>query len=188
MNGVGKIIGTELDCDGTEIASFKDATIMPNITSFWCRKTPLGNQKFLNLMVLIALGKSITKVNGFAVSSKTKSLAAALTQKLRPLLIDGWVIVARSPIRLVHIESRRHKTIFCDESNADHEEEEVFEVIACDDEDSPAAPPPTEPEESPEDARLRERFKALTGKLISELPRELPIPRRATSRAKSRTE
>lgn len=184
-----KVIGTELDCDGTQVSSFKDATIMPHITGFNCRRTPLANQKFLNLMVLIAFGKSITKVNGFSVTSKTKALAAALTPKLRPLIVAGWNIVARNPIRLVHSETRRHKTIFCDESNADHEEEEVVEVFECDEEEQQPTEAPEISEESPEDARLRERFNALAASALSELPCDLlPIPLRAQSRAKSHTE
>ena len=67
--------------------------------------------------------------------------------------------------------------------------EEVVEVFECDEEEQQPTEAPEISEESPEDARLRERFNALAASALSELPCDLlPIPLRAQSRAKSHTE
>ena len=177
----------DLNLDGTGLLSFAGASISPTLRSFSCRKTPLGGYQYLSLMACLAFGKTLMKVNQVPILAKTKSLASSLSQKIRPLIVDGWLIVALSPVRLIHAETRRHKRLFCDENGTGYEEEEVIEVFAEEEENTVEDEYMFQAGDE-NDERLRKRFYDLTARVLTGLPKEITPSKRNPSRAKSRNE
>ena len=112
---------TELIMDSTLISSFIHAPFLPYLKIFSCRKTPLENSKFLNLMSTIVFGDCLKKVNGSNVDDKTVRIANAQRESYRKYFVDGFMIINLNPLKLLNAETRQRKSIFVDFSVVPHD-------------------------------------------------------------------
>ena len=123
-----------LNIDNTRVASFEGAPLLPKLSTFSCKNTPLAGFKKLDLMTIMAFGDSIEIVNGHQTDGTTLLIGKRYRPLYRSYLTQGYVIVDISPLRLMCTKTRARKVIYDDmkldddEPEGDENKEDTVEV------------------------------------------------------------
>ena len=101
--------------DNPKLSSFKGISNHNQLQHFSCKNTPLGNSANIVLMAVIIFGKSLEFVNGKKVPESMYPKAENLKPHVLKYLLDGWLITNINPIKIIHPETRKRKTIYYDQ-------------------------------------------------------------------------
>ena len=112
-----------LNIDNTQVASFEGAPLLPKLSTFSCKNTPLAGFKKLDLMTIMAFGDSIEIVNGHQTDGTTILIGKRYRPLYRSYLTQGYVIIDISPLRLMCTKTRARKVIYDDMKLDDDEPE-----------------------------------------------------------------
>jgi hypothetical protein len=138
--------------NNTKLVSFSDAPDLPVLELISLRDTPLAYYSTLPIMVLI-LYPTVTFVNGEGVRPEDQRSADRLREQVAPFLLQGWILSAPNPIRLMHAATRSRLSL----------------------NPNPSPPPPAKPQEEileeedvsepVEDDHIKKSVKELNAKL-----------------------
>ena len=118
-----------LNVDNTKISSFEGAPLLPKLSTFSCKNTPLAGFKKLDLMTIIAFGDSLEIVNGHQTDGTTLLIGKRYRPLYRHFLTSGHVILDISPLRLMNTKTRARKTIYDDVNLDEDDTNEKGEVV-----------------------------------------------------------
>ena len=86
-----------IKANSSKISSFIGATLLPKLINIDLTSTPLGNEPYLSFMCVVVFGQNVSTVNGSSVLIKTKTLAKKYGSKVRPLILDGYLVKSVTP-------------------------------------------------------------------------------------------
>ena len=95
----------------SEVETFENISEEKGILNFVCENSPLNENIYTPIMAAMFFGPSLQAVNGKQIGKKQLQIAKFLSEELRPLLLQGWVIVKLEPITLLHVATKERETI-----------------------------------------------------------------------------
>ena len=102
----------------SKISSFIGSTILPKLLSIDLSSTPLGNEPHLAFMCVTVFGQNVAIVNGTHISAKTKSLAKKYGAKVRPLILEGYLVKSITPKLQIALYNKENELFDFDFNNA----------------------------------------------------------------------
>ena len=102
---------TELHMDYTEISSLEGVSQLPALKTITFFETPLYDCQFSRIMCRIVFPK-VLYVNNIKVSQKEKEFVNKRKDELINYILKGFILLALDPIKLIHPQTRKRKTIY----------------------------------------------------------------------------
>ncbi|EAX94133.1 hypothetical protein TVAG_080380 [Trichomonas vaginalis G3] len=106
-----------LNLEGTKIGSFANSQRQPTLKQLNIINTPISYYQGFRVMSIIIFGPGLTEINGQKVTQQELLAVEKLMPRLRPLLLDGWILTNVEPPRLMHSET--HASGLLDEISSD---------------------------------------------------------------------
>ena len=171
--------------DHTQVSTFEGAPVLPSLISFSCKGTPLALQKHLHIMSVMAFGESLRTVNSVKVDSTIHLLGCAYFA-YRNYLLDGYLVVEMTPLKLMHTKTRKRKTIYVDGDSPPPEASAAAPVAAPQESRVVARPRKrTAPPAQVADA-LKNQFDAITKRLFQQPQQQQTNPRPSSAPTKKK--
>ena len=82
----------------TKISTFVGSTFLAKLISLDLFGSPISQEPLLDFMACMAFGPNLYKVNGQTISANTRKLVREYSNRLKPLLKQGYVIKSLKPI------------------------------------------------------------------------------------------
>ena len=120
--------------DNTKLESFDGAKPQPNIETFSCINTPLGNSKFIALMSVIIFGEQLKIVNNVQITQKVLDEAKQYQSDLYNYLQNGWILTGLNPLKVANVQT--HERIIInkeDDENGNKPQKEEIEIFMKED-------------------------------------------------------
>ena len=95
-----------------DVDSFAKVEERKDVQNFHYTNSKLIEYKHTPIMASIFFGPTLQRVNSKPLGRKMIKVAQILSEGLRPLLVEGWILVKLEPVSLVHVESKQRRTIF----------------------------------------------------------------------------